>query len=107
MDFITITIEILKSLSIIGGFGVGIILLTVLVRLAMWPLGVSQQRSMRTMQMLQPKMKAIQERYKNDGVLQGAQVQPYGWLFPIVNTNAYFHLVIFSVNESSIHSNCW
>lgn len=66
MDFITITIEILKSLSIIGGFGVGIILLTVLVRLAMWPLGVSQQRSMRTMQMLQPKMKAIQERYKND-----------------------------------------
>lgn len=66
MDFITITIEILKSLSIIGGFGVGIILLTVLVRLAMWPLGVSQQRSMRTMQILQPKMKAIQERYKND-----------------------------------------
>lgn len=66
MDFITITIEILKSLSIIGGFGVGIILLTVLVRLAMWPLGVSQQCSMRTMQMLQPKMKAIQERYKND-----------------------------------------
>lgn len=66
MDFITITIEILKSLSIIGGFGVGIILLTILVRLAMWPLGVSQQRSMRTMQMLQPKMKAIQERYKND-----------------------------------------
>ncbi len=66
MDFITITIEILKSLSIIGGFGVGIILLTVLVRLAMWPLGVSQQRSMRTMQMLQPKMKAIQERYKNN-----------------------------------------
>lgn len=66
MDFITITIEILKSLSIIGGFGVGIILLTVLVRLALWPLGVSQQRSMRTMQLLQPKMKAIQERYKND-----------------------------------------
>ena len=66
MDFITITIEILKSLSVFGGFGVGIILLTVFVRLAMWPLGVSQQRSMRTMQLLQPKMKAIQERYKND-----------------------------------------
>ena len=66
MDFITITIEILKSLSVFGGFGVGIILLTIFVRLAMWPLGVSQQRSMRTMQILQPKMKAIQERYKND-----------------------------------------
>ena len=66
MDFITLTIEILKYLSIFGGFGVGIILLTVIVRLAMWPLGISQQRSMRTMQILQPKMKAIQERYKND-----------------------------------------
>lgn len=66
MDFITVTIDILKHLSIVGGFGIGIILLTVLVRLIMWPLGVSQQRSMRTMQLLQPKMKAIQDRYKND-----------------------------------------
>ena len=66
MDFTTLTIDILKTLSIVGGYGIGIILLTIIVRLAMWPLGVSQQRSMRTMQMLQPKMKAIQERYKSD-----------------------------------------
>ena len=66
MDFTTLTIEILKTLSIVGGYGIGIILLTIIIRAAMWPLGVSQQRSMRTMQMLQPKMKAIQERYKSD-----------------------------------------
>ena len=66
MDFTTLTIDILKMLSIVGGYGIGIILLTIIIRLAMWPLGVSQQRSMRTMQMLQPKMKAIQERYKSD-----------------------------------------
>lgn len=66
MDFTTLTIDILKTLSIVGGYGVGIILLTIIIRAAMWPLGVSQQRSMRTMQMLQPKMKAIQDRYKND-----------------------------------------
>ena len=66
MDFTTLTIDILKMLSVFGGFGVGIILLTIIIRAAMWPLGVSQQRSMRTMQMLQPKMKAIQERYKSD-----------------------------------------
>ena len=66
MDFTTLTISILKSLSGFGGYGIGIILLTVIIRFAMWPLGVSQQRSMRTMQMLQPKMKAIQERYKSD-----------------------------------------
>ena len=66
MDFITLTIKVLKMLSVVGGYGIGIILLTIIVRAAMWPLGVSQQRSMRTMQMLQPKMKAIQERYKSD-----------------------------------------
>lgn len=66
MDFVTLTIDILKTLSIVGGFGVGIILLTIIVRMLMWPLGVSQQRSMRTMQLLQPKMKAIQDRYKSD-----------------------------------------
>lgn len=66
MDFTTLTIDVLKMLSIVGGYGVGIILLTIIVRAAMWPLGISQQRSMRTMQMLQPKMKAIQERYKSD-----------------------------------------
>ena len=66
MDFTTLTIDVLKMLSVVGGYGVGIILLTIIIRAAMWPLGVSQQRSMRTMQILQPKMKAIQERYKSD-----------------------------------------
>lgn len=67
MDFTTLTIEALKALShIVGNYGLGIILLTVVIRLAMWPLGVSQQRSMKMMQVLQPKLKAIQDRYKND-----------------------------------------
>ena len=66
MDFTTLTIDVLKMLSVVGGYGIGIILLTIIIRAAMWPLGVSQQRSMKTMQTLQPKMKAIQDRYKND-----------------------------------------
>lgn len=67
MNFTDITIELLKTLSnLVGSYGLGIILLTVVIRLAMWPLGVSQQRSMKMMQTLQPKLKAIQDRYKND-----------------------------------------
>lgn len=67
MNFTTLTIEALKALSqIVGNYGLGIILLTVVIRLFMWPLGVSQQRSMKMMQTLQPKLKAIQDRYKND-----------------------------------------
>lgn len=78
MDFTTITIDVLKLLSIAGSYGIGIILLTLLIRAAMWPLGLSQQRSMRTMQMLQPKMKAIQERYKsNPQVMQQKMMEFY------------------------------
>ena len=67
LDFTTLTIDFLKQLSnIFGSYGLGIIALTVIIRLAMWPLNVSQQRSMKTMQLLQPKMKAIQDRYKNN-----------------------------------------
>lgn len=67
MDFTTLTIEALKALShIVGSYGLGIIVLTVVIRLAMWPLSVSQQRSMKMMQTLQPKLKAIQDRYKSD-----------------------------------------
>ena len=78
MDFTTLTIKVLKLLSFVGGYGIGIILLTIIVRAAMWPLGVSQQRSMRTMQMLQPKMKAIQERYKsNPQVMQQKMMEFY------------------------------
>ena len=44
----------------------------------MWPLGLSQQRSMRMMQLLQPKMKAIQERYKsNPQVMQQKLMEFY------------------------------
>lgn len=79
MDFTTLTIDFLKQLSnIFGSYGLGIIALTVIIRLAMWPLNVSQQRSMKTMQMLQPKMKAIQDRYKsNPQVMQQKMMEFY------------------------------
>ena len=49
MDFTTLTIKVLKMLSVAGSYGIGIILLTIIVRALMWPLGLSQQRSMRTL----------------------------------------------------------
>ena len=78
MDFTTLTIDFLKQLSnIFGSYGLGIIALTVIIRLAMWPLNVSQQRSMKTMQTLQPKMKAIQDRYKNNPQVMQQKVMEF------------------------------
>ena len=67
MDFTALTVDFLKLLNnITHNYGLAIILLTVIVRCALWPLGISQQRSMRDMQVVQPKIKRIQERYKSD-----------------------------------------
>ncbi|WP_265563223.1 membrane protein insertase YidC [Sphingomicrobium arenosum] len=49
-----------------GNFGVAIILMTVLVRFVLYPLANKQFRSMAGMRRIQPKMKALQERYKDD-----------------------------------------
>ena len=65
MDFTALTVELLKVLNnITGSYGLAIIALTIIVRLCLWPLGVSQQRSMRSMQILQPKIKKMQTRKK-------------------------------------------
>ena len=50
----------------IGNFGVAIICLTLIVRGLMFPIAQKQFQSMAAMRKLQPKMKAIQERYKDD-----------------------------------------
>ena len=47
----------------VGNYGVSIIVLTVLINLAMFPLRHKSVVSMRRMQELQPEVKAIQERY--------------------------------------------
>ena len=49
-----------------GNFGVAIICLTVIVRLIMFPIAQKQFKSMAAMRKVQPKLKALQERFKND-----------------------------------------
>lgn len=58
---------LLKTLfSATGNFGVAIILLTVIVRGVMFPVAQRQFASMAQMRAIQPKMKALQDRYKDD-----------------------------------------
>lgn len=47
-------------------YGVAIILLTIVIKSILAPLTVKQIKSMKAMQELQPRMKAIQDKYKND-----------------------------------------
>lgn len=50
----------------IGNFGVAIMCLTLIVRALMFPIAQKQFASMAGMRVVQPKMKVIQERYKDD-----------------------------------------
>lgn len=50
----------------LGNFGVAIICLTLIVRLLLFPIAQKQFASMAAMRVVQPKMKALQERYKDD-----------------------------------------
>jgi YidC/Oxa1 family membrane protein insertase len=56
--------------SLVHNFGVTILILTVLVRLAFFPLANKQFASMAKMKKLQPQMEALRERYKDDKVKQ-------------------------------------
>lgn len=76
-----------------GNFGVAIILLTCLVRGLMFPVAQKQFKSMAAMRVLQPKMKALQERYKDDkaklqqemlAMYQKEKVNPVAGCLPIL-----------------------
>ncbi len=47
-------------------YGLAIVVITVIIKLVFWPLTQFSTRSMKRMSALQPQMKAIQEKYKDD-----------------------------------------
>jgi YidC/Oxa1 family membrane protein insertase len=51
--------------NLTGSYGIAIILLTIIVRLLLYPLSQKQMVSMARMQKLQPRMKMLQEKYKD------------------------------------------
>ncbi|MGL5840036.1 MAG: membrane protein insertase YidC [Sphingorhabdus sp.] len=63
IPFLTI---LLWLFDLVGNFGVAIIGLTIIVRLFMYPVAQKQFASMAGMRAVQPKMKALQEKYKDD-----------------------------------------
>ncbi|MCQ2592296.1 MAG: membrane protein insertase YidC [Treponema sp.] len=52
--------------KIVYNWGICIIILTVLLKIVLFPLSVKQTKGTMKMQALQPKLKAIQDKYKND-----------------------------------------
>ncbi|HWB98174.1 MAG TPA: membrane protein insertase YidC, partial [Bryobacteraceae bacterium] len=53
---------------VIGNYGWAIILVTIALNFALFPLKISSMKSMKKMQALQPQIQAINEKYKNVGL---------------------------------------
>src|SRR5215210_3847125 len=82
-----------------GSWGVAIILLTFTVRIAILPLTFKGVKSMQRLQVLQPKIKEIQERYKDDkqrmqqevmAFYQREKVNPLGSCLPLALQIPFF-----------------
>lgn len=82
---------ILQGWGLPYAFGFSIIIFTILVRLATFPLNMQQIKSSKAMQDLQPRMKELQEKYKNDreklaqeqmALYKEAGVNPLGGCLP-------------------------
>ena len=77
----------------VGNFGLAIICLTLIVRAVMFPIAQKQFQSMAAMRKIQPKMKALQERFKDDKqrqqqeimkLYQAEKINPAAGCLPIV-----------------------
>ncbi|MFJ1753708.1 membrane protein insertase YidC [Kitasatospora sp. NPDC088134] len=80
-------------------WGLSIVMMVVVIRICLIPLFVKQIKSTRAMQAIQPKMKAIQERYKNDKQRQSEEMMklykeagtnPFSSCLPILVQSPFF-----------------
>jgi len=85
--------------SVIPNYGVAIIILTILVKLLLWPLGQKSYKSMSEMKKIQPLMKEIREKYKDDkqrmnqevmGLYRTYKINPLGGCLPMVVQLPFF-----------------
>ena len=100
----------LIHLAPFGSYGIAILLLTVLIRIIFWPLTHKGTESMKRMQALQPQMKEIKEKYKDNPQRQQQEtmalykenkVNPLGGCLPMFIQIPVF-IALFSVLRSAI-----
>jgi YidC/Oxa1 family membrane protein insertase len=82
-----------KIYDFVPNYGVSIIILTLIIRFILFPLGVKQIKSMQHMQAIQPKIKDIQKKYKGNKqkaqeetmkLYKEAGVNPLGGCLPVL-----------------------
>lgn len=93
-----------------GNYGVAIIIVTLFIRMLLLPLNVSSYKSMKKMQVIQPQLKALKERYQKDprqlqmetmALMKREKVNPLGGCLPMLLQLPIF-IALYNVLAQSI-----
>ena len=85
--------------ALIGNWGWAIVVMTILIKLAFYPLNAAAARSMAKMKIVGPKLKSLQEQYKNDKqqlqirmmeLYKQEKINPLGGCLPILVQIPFF-----------------
>lgn len=101
-------------------YGISIIILTVIIKAIFFPLSQKSFKSMKKMQKIQPELKIIQERYKNDKqklsmemmrLYRENKINPFGGIFPILIQIpvfiALYNVLMYSIELRQAHFIWW
>lgn len=92
----------------IPSYGVAIVLLTVAIKMLLYPLTVKQVKSMKAMTDIQPKMKALQEKYKDNKeklskemaeLYKSAGVNPLAGCLPLIVQMPVLIAIFYAIKE--------
>lgn len=106
---------LLKEITkIVGNYGIAIIIITILMRIVVFPLTLKQEKSMKKMRELQPEMDKIKEKYKDDPQeyqkrLMEFQkengINPFGGCWPILIQLPVFMALYYAFSGNTIPNN--
>lgn len=118
LDFLNPVFDLMGSIlawlyAIIPNYGVAIILLTILVRLVLYPLTAKQARSMIAMQRVQPEIKKLQAKYKDDKqklneemmkFYKENKINPFGGCLPLLAQMPVFISLFRVLHDPQAHT---
>ena len=96
--------------NIYPNFGIGIILLTIAIKLVLYPLTKQQFDSMKKMQSLMPEMKKLKEKYKDDPqklqletmkMYKENKINPLGGCLPMLIQLPFLFALFYTMNSDS------
>ncbi len=104
----------------VQNYGITIILVTILIKIVLWPLTQTSYKSMKGMQKLQPKMKELQTLYKDDkqalnrammDMYREQKVNPLGGCLPMLLQIpfffAFYNALSYSIELRHAPFICW